>query len=411
MSALVIISAFAATAPSPAPAATTMASAEPNQGVSTYVDLEAGAGYSTNPLLQFGSDTGAAFGRVSAHAVHTRLSARTTTVLSAFGQNSFYTNGFGAQQSVDLNARHDARVSEHLRVFGDVDFAYDKGGQLDTRIIGVPNVPLPPGTIQPPVLLPPGSDFLSVTGRSYRMSGHLGAQVALSARDYLTVTSGVEHSVFKGVGLDTRYTTIPVSFGYDRQISARTTVGGRLVAQYTDYDGPGNVRVITPQLTMSTALSERMSFNGAVGVSFAATDDGVRTHHTTGLAANASLCSAGERDSFCARAAVDQQAATVIGSSRNVSVGLDYSRRLDANQTLRFALDANRYSAPISVITGQTFAHTSYVRGAADYTRRLSDRWFGGASLAARKIAQSGPDPKADVSGSLFIRYRLGDVR
>jgi hypothetical protein len=57
------------------------------------------------------------------------------------------------------------------------------------------------------------------------------------------------------------------------------------------------------------------------------------------------------------------------------------------------------------------FSEATYVRGAADYTRRLSDRLFGGGTLAARKLAQEGPDPKADLSAALFVRYRVGDLR
>jgi hypothetical protein len=62
-------------------------------------------------------------------------------------------------------------------------------------------------------------------------------------------------------------------------------------------------------------------------------------------------------------------------------------------------------------VAGRTFSSSSYYRAAAGYTRRISDRWFGGVNLAARKLAQSGPDPQADFNGSLFIRYRFGDVR
>ena len=414
MGALLIISAFAAqatAAPSPTPpAAATPAGDSSSTGVSTYVDLEAGAGYGTNPNLRLGDNTGSGFGRISAHAVHTRVSARTTTVLSAFGQETFYTKHYGSALSLDLNARHTARVNEKLQIFGDADFAYDKGGQLDTRIIGVPNVPPLPGSVQPPLLLP-GADFLSVTGRTYRASAHLGGQLALSSRDYLTASSGIEHSVFKSGDFETRYTTIPISVGYDRQINSRTTIGGRVSATHTDYDGPGSVWVVTPEATISTALSERMTFSGGIGISYASIDDGLTTRHSTGIAGDASLCSLGDRDQFCARAAINQEAATVAGPSRSVSIGVDYSRRLDANETVRFSVDANRYSSPRLLITGQTFSHATYVRAAADYTRRLGDRWFGGATLAARKVMQSGPDPKADISGSVFIRYRLGDLQ
>jgi len=416
MSGLLIISALAAqatAAPSPAPPATVVPTEEVGAtlGKLTYVDLEAGAGYGSNPNLRFGDNTASGFGRISAHAVHTRVSARTTTVFSAFGQETFYTRHYNPALSLDLSARHSARVSERLQVFGDVNFSYDKGGQLDTRIIGIPDVPLPPGTLEPPELLLPGGDFLSLSGRRYRAGAHVGGQLALSARDFLTANAGFEHSVFKGGGFDTRYTTIPISLGYDRQISPRTTIGARIGAQHTDYDGPASVSNVTPQFTVSTALSQRMTLSGAVGVSYASIDNGTTTRHSTGVAADATLCNRGDRGHFCARASINQQAATAAGPARSVTVGADYSRRLDADQSIRFSLDARRYSRPTSFVTGQTFAHATYFRAASDYTRRLGDRWFGGATIAARKLVEKGPDPRADISGSLFIRYRLGDVR
>jgi hypothetical protein len=62
-------------------------------------------------------------------------------------------------------------------------------------------------------------------------------------------------------------------------------------------------------------------------------------------------------------------------------------------------------------VSGRTFSSSTYYRAAAGYTRRISDRWFGGVNLAARKLTQKGPDPQADLNASLFIRYRLGDAR
>ena len=415
MSLLILVTALAAQAAAPAgstpPNQTTETTGGPRTGSSSYVDLEAGAGYATNPILSQANSPGAGFGRIAVHAVHTRVSARTTTVLSGYAQSLFYTRHYGSEQSVDVNARHDALVNEHLRVFGDLDASYDRGGQLDTTIIGIPNVPLPPGTTIPPILLPGGSDFLSVTGKQYRESGHVGAQLSVSPRDSITVTGGLEHVAFKSGSLDTHYTTIPVSIGYSRQISPRTTVGARLVGQYTNYSGPSSFRVISPEATLQTNLTERLSLSGAVGVSFASVDDGISTHHSTGVTATANLCSINPRGHLCIVGAIDQEAATVAGPARNISVGADYSRQLNADDTINFSLSANRYSSPRSVITGRMFSHATYVRAAGDYSRRLGDRWFGGVTLAARKVTQSGPDPDADVSGSLFIRYRLGDVR
>ncbi len=384
-------------------------------GQSTYVDLEAGAGYSTNPQLQFGSHTGGGFGRISLHAVHTRSSARTTTLLSAYAENLTYTTHYGSQQSLSFLGRHDAAVSEHLRVFGDLSANYQQGGQLDTRILLVPNLPPLAGPPGVPIILPPGVDFLTVRGKEYEIAGHAGAQVALSPRDNFSVSAGVERTTFhssvsSGLG-HSSYTTIPVTLSYDRQLSEHSTIGARLVAQDTEYKGPASVRTITPQVTGRVALSPILSLSGAVGVSFAKVDDGVSTHNSTGLAANADLCSTTERGSICASVAISQETATVAGPAKSITGNLSYTRQLDADSTLAVALGVDHFSRPTSVIIGQPFSSATYYRASGEYSRKIGRRLFAGVDLSARKLAETGPDPKTDVSGSLFIRYRFGDVQ
>ena len=153
MSALIAVTAALAAQTSTPTTAATEAPEGPKVGTQTYLDIEGGVGYSTNPQLSLTSDSGRAFGRISAHAVHTRISERSTTVLSAFAQNLTYTGRYGSQQSLSVDARHDTAVNERLRLFGDLSAGYDEGGQLDTRILGVPDVPPLPGTPGiPPVL-------------------------------------------------------------------------------------------------------------------------------------------------------------------------------------------------------------------------------------------------------------------
>ena len=412
MSALIVAAALAAQAAGStgSAASTDQQGVGPHPGITSYLDLEAGAGYSSNSNLSL-QDRSSAYGRVALHAVHTRYSARTSTVLSAFGQNLFYTKHYGSEQSLSVSARHDAQVNEKLRLWGDANASYDKGGQLDTRIINVPGVPLFPGTNVPPPLLPPGSDFLNVRGKSYHASGHFGGQLSLGARDSLDFSSGVDHSVFKTGIVETRYTTIPASIGYQRQINPRATLGARVGAEFTDYNGPSRYSVITPQVTGSLLLSETLSLNGSAGVSFASVDDGIKTNHSIGFAGDVSLCSTTVRGHLCAHGSVSQTTATSAGPAKSINVGLDYVRQLDANQSIQFSVNANRYKSPTAFVVGTTFSRATYFRAAADYSHRFGNRWFGGVSLAARKINETGPDPKADVSGSLFIRYRLGDIQ
>lgn len=411
MSALIVVAAFAQAAAATGPTPVPSDAAAPHAGSSTYVDLEGGAGYSTNPFLSLDSSGGQGFGRISVHAVHSRISERSTTVLSAYAQDTTYTSRWGSEQSFDLNGRHDTAVSERLRLFGDVDVALDKGGQLDTRIIGVPDVPLEPGTAAPPVLVLPGSDFLTVRGKEFRASGHVGGQLALSPTQFITLSTGADHVDFKTGGLDTRYTMIPVTFGYQNKLSERTTIGAQVAAQRTDYNGPSHFQVISPELTGIFLLSERVTFSGAVGASFASIDNGIETRHSSGLTANASLCSSTQRGHLCMHAEINQATATVAGPSKSESVGVDYQRQLNANQTIQLSLAADHYSNPTSFVVGQTFSRGTYLRAVADYTRRFGNRLFGGLDLSARKLVESGPDPRTDLSASLFIRYRFGDVQ
>jgi hypothetical protein len=415
MGALIVLTAAlaaqATTAPASAPPPGENPSKGPKAGQSTYVDLEAGAGFSTNAQLSQNSHSGAGFGRVAVHAVHTRTSARTTTLISAYAENVTYTSHYGSNQSLSFFGRHDAAVSEHLRVFGDLSASYQQGGQLDTRILIVPIVPPLGGQPGTPIILPPGADFLTVRGKVYSLAAHAGAEVALSPRDDFSVSSGVERTIFHSGFARTSYTTVPVSFAYDRQLSERSTVGARLTAQNTDYSGPASVRVITPQLTGRLQLSPFISLSGAVGVSFSRVDDGVRIRHSTGLAANASVCSTTENGSLCGHVAINQETATAAGPSKSISAGAEYSRRLDADSTLAFSAGVDHYSSPVSVIIGQPFSSATYYRASAEYSRRIGNRLFGGVDVSVRRLAPPGPDPKMDLSGSLFIRYRFGDVQ
>jgi hypothetical protein len=202
-----------------------------------------------------------------------------------------------------------------------------------------------------------------------------------------------------------------VSLSYDRQLSEHSTIGGRVVAQDTEYDGPASIRTITPQVTGRVSLSPTLSLSGAVGVSFARVDDGVTTRRSTGLSGNADLCSTTEHGSMCASVAISHETATVAGPAKSISGNLSYTRQLDADSTLALAVGVDHFSRPVSVILGQAFSNATYYRASAEYSRKIGQRLFAGIDLSARKVTESGPDPKADVSGSLFIRYRFGDVR
>ena len=382
-------------------------------GQTTYLDVGAGAGYSSNPQLSVTSNSGRGYGRIDLHAVHARISERSTTVVSAYASDEIYTSRYGSQPSVSLDAHQDSAVSEQLHIFGSLNASYDENGQLDTRIIGVPAIPPLPGAPEvPPQLVPGGSDFLSIRGKHYRIGGEGGGVLSLSARDNLNFSAGVDHEKFKSsLVSDTDFTRIQANAGYNRLLSAQTTVGGQVHFENTDYSGPSSFRLITPQLTATIRLSEHLTFTGAAGVSFASIDDGIDTRHKTGFSGLANLCSLSERGSICVHVQDDQQTATTAGPAKTVSAGIDFSHRLTADSTIDLSVSGSHYSAPIALVTGHAFSSSDYFHAAAAYSHRLGNRWFGGINLAARKVTQNGPDPNMDFDGSIFIRYRFGDLQ
>ena len=83
MGALLIVAALAAQAGtaggSTPPASTDTTAPQIHPGETSYVDLEGGVGYSTNPQLSLATDQGSAFGRVSQQLLAIRR--RCTTVV------------------------------------------------------------------------------------------------------------------------------------------------------------------------------------------------------------------------------------------------------------------------------------------------------------------------------------------
>lgn len=386
------------------------ATATSRKGKSDYVDLEAGVGYSSNPFLSSSSGSGRGFGRISGRLVHNRWTERSTTSLSAYGENITYLGRYGSQLLFSLNAHHDASINEKLKLFGDLDASLDRSGQLGTRFIGLPSLSPGDNVTTPP--LPDVQDInVFAAGRTYRLAGQLGAQLTMSSRDSWTFRTGYSRAMFRSGTLDSTSADIFGSAAYDRSLNARTTVGGIVTVRQSDYDGPGNVRVITPQVTGRLRLSQQTTLSGGIGVSLARIDDGTAVTHSAGITANASLCHRGQNEQFCGAFSRDDQTSSIGGPVTSTSASVSYVRKIDENQSLQLSVSGARYSQSVgSFVAPLTIGRSTYLNAAGSYSRKLGGRWYSGLNLSARKLYRDGSDPKADASGSVFLRYRLGDL-
>lgn len=380
------------------------------KGKSDYVDLEAGVGYSSNPFLAIGAGTGRAYGRLSAHAVHNRWTERSTTSLSVYGENITYLGRYGSQLQGSVNAHHDVQMSELLKLFGDADASLDRSGQLGTRFISSAS-PLPNDVVTTPGLPFDPNVNVFAAGRTFRFSGQVGAQMTPSPRNSWTFRTGYSRSMFRNGVDDLTTADIFGSVAYSRRLDERTTVGAIVTGRQSDYDGPANVRSVTPQVTIHKNLSPRTTIDAAVGLSFVRFDSGTAVRNSTGLTASAAACHTGEKDQFCATFARDEQNSSIAGPAKSLSAGLSYGRQIDSRQSFQLSLSASRYSQQSQTfISPLAIGRSNYVAANATYSTKLRSRLYAGVNASARKLYRDGADPKPDVGGSIFLRFRLGDL-
>jgi hypothetical protein len=342
----------------------------------TYVDVQGGLGYSSNPDLRV-DGVGSGFARVSAYGFHGWGDERSNSNISAYVENSSYFRRLGNRQIFSLNAANATSVNEKVRVFGSLAFSGDFGAQLSSRFFGPPA-----DAIQVDPLIPPTSvivvtpDLLALTQRQYRVGGTVGASYVLSPRDSLTGTIGASRVWYKGGAagngdlLDQNL--YDASMTWRRQFTERVSAGIRLIAGRADYTLGRTILTYGPQVTADLQLSESTQLGGAIGFVRTERDFGPvgADRNSTDLALDGSLCRTLEYEIQAGVAFI------TTGDVREIGVGRQ-----------------NFYSL------------------SGSFDRRISPRLSAGVSLAARKFTISGPDPKADLGASLFIRNRFGSIR
>ena len=381
----------------------------------SFLDLEAGLGWSQNPNSAFNGES-SIFGRVSASGTHQWLTERGSTAINGYVENTtYFRGGYGSKQLFDLGAQTNQAVSQTVTLYGSLGFTADFAGQLSNRLVPVPGQPIP---LDPNNPLPPSTyypDVFGLSGRSYHVNGNVGASIRTGPRGTVSVSAGAEHAWFSGFSKEADFTSYFGSLGYSTQISERTSLGGTVFLQHQDFKHGGS-NIINPMLTLGSQLSETVVANAAVGVIFISQDraSGDDQHSVT-PSFSGSLCKQGETSRFCARVARDAQASlssSFVGGEResavSTSVGVDYYHRLPDRSTIQATLTGVHYDTP-SAINGDKF-RTTYLSGVLGYDRPIGRRLYAGVQGGVRKLFQSGPDPRLDFNASVYVRYRLGDL-
>lgn len=382
------------------------------QDRTTYIDLQAGLGYSTNPLLFVGDSTGSAFGRISAYGFHGWSTERSSTSLTGYVENNTYFRRYSNQQLFNLNALTSKRFSPAVTISANLGFSGDSGGQLSSRFFEVPVGALPINQAPPGnALVIVNPDLAALNERQYRINAGLGGAFALSPRDALSTTLAAQRVFFSGGGNDLDYNLYDASAGYQRRLSERVSAGVRVIGSYTDYRSGGSITSYGPQATIDARLTADWQLAAAAGFVRTKVDQGPQIaadNDSIDLALDGSLCRNLEFERICARISRRTQSSVLGAAPVSSSISADYSRRLNARDQLQATLAVVRTGrVEIESVGG---AQTFY-SFAGSFDRRISDRLSAGVSAVARTLQTAGPNPKADLGGTIFVRHRFGRVR
>jgi hypothetical protein len=373
----------------------------------TYLDLTGSLGYSTNPMLRTVDSQSSIFGRASARGVHMWNGERSSTSLSAFVEGTTYFNDYGVKSIFSLSGDTQRQVSERVRLFGSAGVSGDLAGQLSNRFLYVPPLPEVPVEGEPPPVTVDDPDIFSFSGRQYRVYAQGGAAIRVSPRGSLSLSGGAQRIFYTDEFFDD-YTTVFGNGSYNHSLSDRTTVGFNVGVRRTDYDNSSdNSTIINPGISVHTRLSEYWDVSGGVGVSFSDVERNGDNSNSTSLSFNGSVCNTTENDRFCGRVSRYSNSTSRSALVTTTSLGVDWFRKLDAAQTIQLSASVVRYVADDEL--DDNFK-TNHFRLAGSYSRTISGRLSAGADVGVRALRRDGVDPDTDFSGSLFVRYRVGDL-
>jgi len=238
-----------------------------------------------------------------------------------------------------------------------------------------------------------------------QLAGQALAEAGVDTRDVIGVGVGLPAPIDAATGIVHADGFLPNWHGIRpaRELEARLDLPVSL-------ENDANAGAIGEQLFGAGRGVENLAYvqvSAGIGVSFADTERGGVSNNSTNLSFNGSACRTLENDRFCGRVARLSNSTSRSALVTSTSLGLDWFKKLDEDQTLQVSASVIRYVSDQDL--GDNLK-THHFRLAGSYSRRINGRLSAGADVGVRALRRAGADPDTDVSGSMFVRYRLGDL-
>ena len=388
-------------------------------------DASAGVGGSTNPFLAEEEERGSIFAELAVVPRYELVDELGRTTLEGRLRTTQYASEFGNSEEYGASVATERRLDPTTTGFVSLTFNSSIPGERGTVVSpslppAVPGDGEAPSPIDPldptdPIIDPDIDPDVSLTGLRQRRNivraiASLSKQ--LSEQNQLDLGLDIGRSTFPGARLASDFWSYGGTVSFRHALSPLSSLGARASARQTDSDAPDlSSFSYQTEVFFTNQVSPLWSLDGGLGVVIVLPETG---GSELALAANVRACGSEPRASFCVAAYSDSAAAALGGVRRRIGASADYSYRPDQYDIVRFTASYTRIGGTIgrSAVAGVERSRDIF-RTSASYEKRLSPRLAVGAVAAYRDAfgGDAGGSASADISGQLFLRATLGEVR
>ncbi len=371
--------------------------------INTSLNVETG----TNPYLELGGKTSASSGIVSVQPGVKYSDSINTISLTGDYRHREFSRRNRSNDDYSVNANLVQKLSSRLGFDAAVGINSSVVTANDLLTFGVNPTN---GGLFPP--LPGDPAFNGLQRRRQALVGSAGFNYSADSRNNLQIRGGFSMVRFPSGGTAAEFNNANGSFGYNRVLNSRTSVGLNVSVTRANYvrTSLGDATTISPQVTFSKKFGPNWNLSASLGVSHSRVNEFFGKFGQDSAAGSVSLCNVGSRAEFCLFGSRSVQPSSLGLTVRpQTSVGASYNLRLDSKNTIDVNANYSRSGQASlgKIVTGGT---ADYGHASTTYSRRISQRLQG---FVTAGYADSFKDPvprKANLSLNLGISYSFGDM-
>lgn len=418
------------------------------QAVRTGIDLSAEAEATSNPYLDEDGTDWVGAGTVEIRPWLVSETATDRVELEGFARGRAFTSTYDFEDSFGGSLRASRRASARTSYYGQANVLSTSarstfsrfnrpgfGFDLDPLTPTAPGTPVRPGdagalpgapigtgTAVPggtgaPILAPIDDiTLVGLQGRTTTASVSAGINRQLDTVSSLNASVGYNRLWVSEEDAASGYESAVVNLGYQRALSARTSVGASLSAGQARYESDiPKTTTLGANATVQHRFDENWSLDASIGISNSRSDaSGIYPEiDDTGIVGTLATCRTDAQSRLCLGFSRSQQPSSLGQVRTSDAIDLTYSERLSARDRVDIYINYGRsLAAEDSVEDSEIFpVDIEIATVGGSYTRAFSERLEGYAFGRASRSYGGFLSDEPSLSVGVGVRYRIGERR